>query len=402
MTVEMGDLSEADIAITGMSGHFPGARDVDELWSRVVNGDDCLVDVAPDPRTPGYVARTGVLHEVEHFDPGFFRIGQRDAAIMDPQHRHFLECSWEALEAAGIVPERFSGAIGVFAGCGMNTYLVNNLLSDPELVRRLGWFLLRHTSNDKDFLATTVSYRFDLRGPSVNVQTACSTSLVAVHLAVQSLLAMECDAAIAGGVTIEVPHGVGYQYHEGEILSPDGRCRAYDEQSGGTVLTSGVGVVTLRRLRDAWADGDPVLAVIKGSAVNNDGARKVSYLAPSVDGHADVVKEALAVAGISARDIQLVDGHGTGTPVGDPIEVAALTEAFRDSTDDSAFCRLTSTKPNIGHLDTAAGVASLIKVPEVIGSRQNVTAEVTLTMLPWIGKSFSLAREGPVGRRLIA
>ena len=369
MTVEIDDISEADIAITGMSGHFPGARDVDELWSRVVNGDDCLVDVAPDPRTPGYVARTGLLHEVEHFDPGFFRIGQRDAAIMDPQHRHFLECSWEALEAAGIVPERFGGAIGVFAGCGMNTYLINNLLSDPDLVRRLGWFLLRHTSNDKDFLATTVSYRFDLRGPSVNVQTACSTSLVAVHLAVQSLLAMECDAAIAGGVTIEVPHGVGYQYHEGGILSPDGRCRAYDEQSGGTVLTSGVGVVTLRRLRDAWADGDPVLAVIKGSAVNNDGARKVSYLAPSVDGHADVVKEALAVAGLSARDIQLVDGHGTGTPVGDPIEVAALTEAFRDSTDESSFCRLTSTKPNIGHLDTAAGVASLIKVVQAMRHR---------------------------------
>lgn len=367
------EISDTDIAIVGMAGHFPGAPDVDQLWQRVAAGDDCLTDLSLDdleaegvPRSDAtasnYVRRSGVLREVEYFDPGFFGIGPRDAAIMDPQHRHFMECAWEALEAAGVVPERFDGAIGVFAGCGMNTYLLNNLLADPDLLRRLGWFLLRHTGNDKDFLATTVSYRLDLRGPSINVQTACSTSLVAVHLAVQSLLAIECDVALAGGVTIEAPHRVGYHYQEGEILSPDGRCRAFDLASAGTVLTSGAGAVVLRRLTDAWDDGDPILAVIKGSAVNNDGARKVSYLAPSVDGHADVVKEALAVAGVGARDLQLVEAHGTGTPVGDPIEVAALTEAFRASTDDTGFCRLVSTKPNIGHLDTAAGVASLIKV----------------------------------------
>jgi acyl transferase domain-containing protein/thioesterase domain-containing protein/acyl carrier protein len=370
-------ISDTDIAIIGMAGHFPGATNVDELWSRVVSGDDCLEDLTvdqlvangvarSDATAASYVRRTGILDGVEDFDPGFFGIGPRDAAIMDPQHRHFLECAWEALEAGGVVPERFDGAIGVFAGCGMNTYLLNNLVPNHDLVRQLGWFLLRHTGNDKDFLATTLSYRLDLRGPSVNVQTACSTSLVAVHLAVQSLLSMECDIALAGGATIEVPHRVGYEYQEGEILSPDGRCRAFDLESNGTVLTSGAGVVALRRLTDAWDDGDPILAVIKGSAVNNDGARKVSYLAPSVDGHADVVKEALTVAGVVARDVQLLEAHGTGTPVGDPIEVAALTEAFRATTDERGFCRLTSTKPNIGHLDTAAGVASLIKVVQAL------------------------------------
>ncbi|MEM9038256.1 MAG: SDR family oxidoreductase [Actinomycetota bacterium] len=369
-------VAETDLAVVGMSGRFPGAPDVDRLWQRVVSGDDCLVDLDPDLLVEAgvpaavvddreYVTRAGVLDGVDLFDPEFFGIGSRDAAIMDPQHRHLLECAWEALEGAAIVPERFDGAIGVFAGCGMNTYLVNNLMT-TDLVDRIGWFLLRHTGNDKDFLPTFISYKLDLHGPSIGVQTACSTSLVAIHLAAQSLLSFECDLALAGGATIEVPHGVGYTYRDGEILSPDGRCRAYDERSGGTVLTSGAGMLAIRRLTDALQDGDPVLAVIKGTAVNNDGSRKVGFLAPSVDGHADAVQEALAVSGLSARDIELVDGHGTGTAVGDPIEFAALTEAFRASTDETGFCRLTSTKPNIGHLDTAAGVASAIKVVQAL------------------------------------
>jgi acyl transferase domain-containing protein/thioesterase domain-containing protein/acyl carrier protein len=372
--------AESDIAIVGMAGRFPGAPTVDDLWRRVEAGEDCLVELSREallaagvPESalddPSYVRRNGVLDDVDAFDAGFFNVGQRDAAIMDPQHRHFIECCWEALETSGHVPERFAGAIGVFAGCGMNTYMLNNLLTNPQLVEQVGMFLLRHTANDKDFLATTVSYKLDLRGPSVNVQTACSTSLVAVHLAVQSLLSFECDLALAGGVTIEVPHGVGYHYQEGEVLSPDGVCRAFDERSAGTVLTSGAGVVALRRLADAIEDGDEILAVVKATAINNDGQRKVGYLAPSVDGHADVVKEALAVAGLSARDIQLLEAHGTGTAVGDPIEVAALTEAFRASTPDTGFCRLVSTKPNIGHLDTAAGVASLIKVVQALRHR---------------------------------
>lgn len=307
-----GELTGSEIAIVGMAGRFPGAPDPDSLWRRVSRGEDCLVDLdtgelearGVDPLSlsdPLYVRRAGVLDDVECFDAEFFGIGPRDAAVMDPQHRHFYQCAWEALESAGHVPERFSGSIGVFAGCGMNTYLVHNLLTRGELVRDLGWFLLRHTANDKDFLTTGVSYRLDLRGPSVNVQTACSTSLVAVHLAAQSLLALECDLALAGGATIEVPHGVGYVYHDGEILAPDGRCHAFDVNSAGTVLTSGVGVVALRRLDDAVRDGDPILALLRGSAVNNDGARKVGYLAPSVDGHIDVVREALAVAGVDAE-----------------------------------------------------------------------------------------------------
>lgn len=377
---DSGEIDESAIAIVGMSGRFPGAPDVDQFWERVSNGDDCLVDLDPAllieaglppavVNDPNYVPRAGMLDGVGRFDAEFFGIGSRDASIMDPQHRHFLECSWAALESGGHVPETFDGAIGVFAGCGMNTYLINNLITNQKLVDQIGWFLLRHTSNDKDFLPTFASYKLDLRGPSVSVQTACSTSLVAMHLAAQSLLSFECDLALAGGSTIEVPHGVGYTFQEGEILSPDGHCRAFEANSAGTVLTSGTGVVSLRRLADAIEDGDPVLAILRSSAMNNDGARKVSYLAPSVDGHADVVKEALAVAGLSARDIQLVDAHGTGTPVGDPIEFAALTEAFRSSTDDVGFCRLTSTKPNIGHLDTAAGVASVIKVVQALRHR---------------------------------
>ncbi|HEV8299000.1 MAG TPA: polyketide synthase, partial [Acidimicrobiales bacterium] len=298
-------LSESDIAIVGMSGRFPGAPDVDALWRHVRDGEDCLVDLDPEAliaaglpssvaHAPDYVRRTGIVDGVDQFDPGFFGIGKRDAAIMDPQHRLLLECAWEAIESSGHAPERFEGAIGVFAGCGVNTYLINNLLTNPDLVENVGWFLLRHTGNDKDFLATGISYRLDLRGPSINVQTACSTSLVAIHLAAQSLRSYECDMALAGGATIDVPTARGYHYLEGEVLAPDGYCRAFDERSGGTVLTPGAGMVALRRLVDAVRERDPILAVIKSSAVNNDGARKVGYLAPSVDGHADVVKEALA------------------------------------------------------------------------------------------------------------
>jgi len=369
--------SDTDIAIIGMAGRFPGAADVDDLWRRVAAGEDCLTDLdrsvlieegvpASLVDSPTYVSRAGVIDDVEGFDHDFFEIGLRDASVMDPQHRHFLECSWHALESAAVVPERFDGAIGIFGGCGMNTYLINNLLTNGKVLPQLGWFLLRHTGNDKDFFTNNVAYRLNLRGPAINVQTACSTSLVAVHLAVQSLLSFETDLALAGGATIEVPHRRGYEYAEGEILAPDGVCRAFDAESQGTVLASGVGVVAMRRLSEAQADGDPILGIIKGSAVNNDGARKVGFLAPSVDGHADVVREALTVAGVSARDIQLFEAHGTGTAVGDPIEVAAVSEAFSSWTNDRGFCRITSTKPNIGHLDTAAGVASLIKVVQAL------------------------------------
>ena len=231
-------------------------------------------------------------------------------------------------------------------------------------------FLLRHTGNDKDFLSTRVSHILDLKGPSINVQTACSTSLVAVHFACQALLSGECDMALAGGVTIELPHGRGYLFKEGEILSPDGHCHAFDHRAQGTVFGSGAGVVVLRRLADAIADGDHIWAVIKGTAVNNDGADKAGYLAPSVDGQARAIAEAHAVAGVTADTIGYVECHGTGTYLGDPIEVAALTAAFRETTEARGFCRIGSVKTNIGHLDTAAGVASLIKAALALHHRQ--------------------------------
>ena len=371
---------DQDIAIVGMAGRFPGARNLDDFWSLIERGDSAFTrrtpeellaaGVSPDlVAHPDYVPVVGMLEDVDAFDASFFEIGPRDAALMDPQHRHFLECCWEALEDAGHPPSQFPGSVGVYAGSGMNGYLIHNLLSNPELTDSLGMFMVRHTSNDKDFLATGVSYRLNLRGPSVNVQTACSTSLVAVHLAVQALLGRECDMALAGGVTIEVPHGAGYLYRDGEVLSRDGVCRAFDAQSSGTVLTSGAGAVVLRRLADAVADGDHVYAVIKATAINNDGSGKIGYLAPSVDGHASVVVEAQDVAGIDPETVQYVEAHGTGTPVGDPIEITALTQAFQRTTGATGFARIGSVKPSVGHLDTAAGVASVIKTSLALTNR---------------------------------
>jgi acyl transferase domain-containing protein len=286
-------LSQSDIAIVGMALRVPGARSVDEFWKNLRQGVesietrtvDELIAAGEKPeriRRKNYVPRTAELPGLESFDAEFFGMSPKEAAIMDPQHRQFLECAWEALEDAARPPERISGPVGVFAGCGMGSYFYFNVLSHRSLVDKVGMFLLRHTGNDKDFLATRASYLFDLHGPSVNVQTACSTSLVAVHYACQSLLSGECEMALAGGVTIELPHRRGYLYQDGEILSTDGHCRAFDHRASGTVFGSGTGVVVLRRLADAIADGDPIHAVIKGTAINNDGASKAGYLAPSV------------------------------------------------------------------------------------------------------------------------
>jgi acyl transferase domain-containing protein len=368
------------IAIVGMAGRFPGAPGVRELWRNLREGIESIrplsrgeLEAAGVPsRTlddPSYVRAGAPLEEMDGFDAGFFGFSPRDAAILDPQHRHFLEVSWAALEDSGHLPERFPGAIGVFAGSGANAYLWANLMTNPDLAQDVGFFLLRHTGNDKDFLATGVSYALDLTGPSISVQTACSTSLVAVHMAIQSLLAGESDMALAGASTIMQPHGVGYRHSRGEIGSIDGHCRAFDASASGGVFGSGVGVVVLRRLEDAARDGDTIHAVLLGSAVNNDGSGKVSYLAPSVDGQALAIEEALAFAGVGPASIQYVEAHGSGTAMGDPIEVAALTRAFRRGTLERAFCGLGSIKTNIGHLDTAAGVAGLIKVVQALRHR---------------------------------
>src|SRR3954469_23202449 len=369
----MGDMKiePGSIAIVGIAGGFPSGRTPAELWKLLAEGkeaaqwltDDELRDAGvPDEELadPNYVKASLVLPDMEMFDADFFGFSKKDAAVLDPQHRHFLECCWEALEDAAHMPEDFDGAIGVFGGCGMQAYFANNLLTNPQLVKSMGLFLLRHTGNDKDFLCTRVSYLLDLKGPSVSVQTACSTSLVAVHMAAQSLLAGECDMALAGASSIELPHRQGYRYAEGEILSPDGHCRAFDEEAAGTLFGSGAGIVVLRRLEDAVRDRDNIYAVIRGSAVNNDGSQKAGYLAPSVDGQARAAVEALAVAGVDPASVSYIEAHGTGTAVGDPIEVAALTQAYGEG--GKGFCGIGSLKTNIGHLDTAAGVASLIKV----------------------------------------
>jgi acyl transferase domain-containing protein/thioesterase domain-containing protein len=373
-------LSDA-IAVVGLAGRYPGAADVRSFWRHLAGGvesirrytDDELREAGVSTELlshPRYVKAGAPLEGMDRFDADFFGFSPKDAAIMDPQHRHFLECAWEALEDASHTPDGFDGSIGVWAGCGMNAYMMFNLLTNPELMETVGLFLIRHTGNDKDFLATRASYNLDLRGPSVSVQTACSTSLVAIHMAAQSLLNGEVDMALAGGVTLEQPHRRGYLYEEGEILSPDGHCRAFDHRSKGTVFGSGVGIAVLRRLDDAIEDGDHIYATLIGSAINNDGAAKVGYLAPSVDGQAAAIAEALAVADVDAGSIQYVASHGTGTPVGDPIEIAALTQAFRATSDQKGYCALGSIKTNIGHLDTAAGIASFTEVALALEHRR--------------------------------
>lgn len=364
-----------------MAAHLPGAATVEQYWRNLRDGIESIRRLSeeeliahgetPDRmRDRNYVPAAAMLDGTEMFDGEFFGFGPKESAILDPQHRHFLEVAWEALESAGHPPERFAGPIGVYAGCGMGTYYWVNICSNPDLVEGTGTFLLRHTGNDKDFLSTRVSHIFDLKGPSINLQTACSTSLVATHFACQALLSGECDMALAGGVTIELPRGRGYVFKDGEILSPDGHCHAFDHRAQGTVFGSGAGVVVLRRLADAIADGDHIWAVIKGTAVNNDGAAKAGYLAPSVDGQARAIAEAHAIAQVPAETIGYVECHGTGTYLGDPIEIAALTAAFRETTDARGFCRVGSVKTNIGHLDTAAGVASLIKAALALKHRQ--------------------------------
>ncbi|MFD1481256.1 type I polyketide synthase [Paracoccus nototheniae] len=363
--------STRDIAIVGFGLDLPGAADPGAYWANLRAGIESIRDLSPDDlrvageseaRTghPDYVARASLLDGFDQFDAEFFGFSPKDAAVMDPQHRKFLETCWHAIEHSGHRADDL-GAVGVWAGCGMGTYFSVNICSNRDLVEETGMFLLRHTGNDKDFLSTRVSYTFDLRGPSVSVQTACSTSLVAVHAACQALIAGDCDAALAGGVTIELPQGRGYLYKPNEILSPDGHCRAFDHRSEGTVFGSGAAVVMLRRLSDALADGDHIWAVIRGSAINNDGSAKAGYLAPSVEGQAAAIAEAHLLAGVDAATIDYVECHGTGTRLGDPIEVAALTEAFSMGS-GGGRTGLGSVKTNIGHLDTAAGTAGLIKV----------------------------------------
>jgi acyl transferase domain-containing protein len=368
------------VAVIGMAGRFPGARNVEEFWRNLCAGTEsiCRFDtgelraagVAPALAAhPQFVPAGGVLEDADLCDAALFQLTPREASLLDPQHRQLLECAWEALEDAGCDPARFSGPIGVFAGAGLNGYLLHNLMPGGELAA-VGGDAQVAIANEKDFLATRISYKLHLTGPSLDVQTACSTSLVAVVLACQSLLNYQCDLALAGGVAVREPQRGGYLYQEHGILSPDGHCRPFDAAARGTVPGSGAGLVVLRRLEDALADRDTVRAVIRGAAVNNDGAAKVGYTAPSVRGQAEVIGLALAVAGVKPRDISFIETHGTATPLGDPIELRALDRVFRADTAERGFCTLGAVKSNVGHLDAAAGVAGLIKAVLALERRQ--------------------------------
>jgi acyl transferase domain-containing protein/acyl carrier protein len=371
--------SLTEIAVVGMAGRFPGAASLEEFWQNLRDGvnsvsfftDEELADAGVEGallQNPRYVKAAGVLEGVELFDAAFFGYTPREAEIINPQQRLFLECAWQALEHAGYDPEAYEGRVGVYAGASLNRYLLD-VLSNRQITDSTGGLQIL-IGNKPDHLATRVSYKLNLKGPSVNVQSACSTSLVAVALACQSLLDYQCDMALAGGVSVVVPQKNGYVYEEGDILSPDGYCRAFDARAAGTVGGNGLGVVALKRLGDALAAGDYIHAVVKGWAVNNDGSFKAGYTAPSLEGQAEVIAEALAVAGVAPETITYVEAHGTATRVGDPIELMALSKAFRAGTAKRNFCAVGSVKTNIGHLDAAAGVAGLIKTVLALEHKQ--------------------------------
>jgi amino acid adenylation domain-containing protein len=360
------------IAIVGMAGRFPGANNIGEFWENLAAGKNSITQFSDgqlsasgyDPKTlrelPGYVAARGVIDKPEWFDRAFFGIPPKEAEVMDPQHRVFLEVAWDALEDAGCDTSRYEGLVGVFGGMSNNTYYPFFVRQRRDLMDAVG-VVSAVIANEKDFLATRLAYKLNLRGPALNIQTACSSSLVTVCVACQNLLTHQCDLALAGGASLTFPQMRGYFYQDGSMTSSDGWCRPFDARATGTVFSSGVGVVALKRLDDALADGDRIYAVIKGQALNNDGSKKVSFAAPSVDGQTDVIALAQAFAGVSPETISYIEAHGTATALGDPIEIAGLSQVFRTATDARQFCALGSVKGNIGHCDAASGVTSLIK-----------------------------------------
>ncbi|GEN09771.1 non-ribosomal peptide synthase domain TIGR01720/amino acid adenylation domain-containing protein/natural product biosynthesis luciferase-like monooxygenase domain-containing protein [Myxococcus fulvus] len=367
-----------DIAIIGMAGRFPGAANVRDFWRNLLDGVESISLLKPEElevsalvpeslrRHPDFVPMASVLEDADAFDAGFFDVPPREALWMDPQQRVFLECAHAALEDAAYDPARYTGKISLYAGAGPSLHTMGMLgqgqLDPASLYEVMG------TSGEN--LATKASFKLKLRGESLAVYTACSTGLVAVHMACQSLLLRQSDIALAGAVRVSLPQRTGYLFQEGMILSPDGHCRAFDAKAAGTVPGNGAAAVVLKPLEDALRDGDHVYAVIRGSALNNDGGLKVGYTAPSVEGQADAIGEALAYAGLTADDIGYVEAHGTGTALGDPIEVAALTRAFRRDTDRKGYCGLGSVKTNVGHLDTAAGLVGLIKTALVLSEEE--------------------------------
>ena len=373
-------LAGDSIAIVGMAGRFPGANDLSQFWNNLRDGVESISFFSDEElraagvpgeliANPAYVRAKSIVDEVDYFDARFFGYSPGEATLIDPQQRIFLESAWAALEDAGYTPDQYAGKIGVYAGASPNLYMFQVLAGQSDKLSGYGFPLTIH--QEKDYLATRVSYELNLRGPSVSVQTACSTSLVAVHMACRGILGGECDMALAGAVSVQVPQNSGYLYQEGGIGSRDGHCRVFDAEASGTVFGNGVGIVVLKRLSDAVRDRDHIRAVIKSTAINNDGSEKVGFTAPSVEGQAEVIAMAHRAAGqVDAGQITYVEAHGTGTVVGDPIEITALTKAFRATTNRTAFCTVGSVKSNIGHLDAAAGIAGLIKTVLTLEHRQ--------------------------------
>jgi phthiocerol/phenolphthiocerol synthesis type-I polyketide synthase E len=368
------------IAIIGMAGRFSGSANINEYWSNLSRGIEGISFFTTDELAasrvdrslysrPNYVRARGVVPNAEAFDADFFGFSHREAELMDPQHRVFLECAWEAFEDAGYVPDWFAGSIGVFVSAAVSSYYQAALATNVERLATFG-NLMALLANDKDFLPTQISYRFNLTGPSVAVGSACSSSLVAVHLASKALLAGDCDMALVGGVAFQYPSKVGYMFETGGIMSPDGHCRPFDDRAFGTTPGGGAGAVVLRRLDDAVAERDHIYAIIKGSAVNNDGRRKVGFTAPSVEGQFDVIRLAHAIADVLPDTITYVEAHGTGTPIGDPIEIHALSKAFKSSSRAGKYCAIGAVKSNIGHTAEAAGVAGVIKTALALQHRQ--------------------------------
>lgn len=365
-----------DIAIIGMAARLPGASNVAAFWSNLCEGIEAIRDVSEGEllksgihpsiwNRENYVKKAAFPKDVEDFDAHFFGLTPNEAAIIDPQHRLLLECAYEALEDAGQDPDRYCGPVGVFAGCALNTYLLTHLMSFPGLLQQIDLVQLNLASSS-DFLATRISYKLGLKGISHTVQCACSTSLVAIHLACQSLLAGESDMAMAGGVALNFHLRYGYTHVPGGMFSATGKCRAFDCEADGTVFGNGAGMVVLKRYEDAKRNQDQIYAVVKGSAVNNDGATKVGYTAPSVEGQSLAIAEAISNAGISIQDVGYIETHGTGTPLGDPIEIEALKRAYPINSEKGHKCRIGSVKTNIGHLDCAAGISGFIKTAQIL------------------------------------
>lgn len=373
------DVLQDSIAIVGIACQFPGAKSKDEFWNNLIENKESIkffsneeleeteFEFEQNINNPNYVKARGALEGIEEWDAHFFNVIPAEAKTIDPQQRLWLENTWHAFEDAGINPFDYKGNIGVFTGSFFNTYVLNNLLRDPvkyeQYIRaRTPELFQTFINSDPMFLATKTAYHYNLKGPAIAIQTACSTSLVAVAQACNSLLSYESDVCVSGGVTVIVPQQSGYIYDESGIKSPDGHCRPFDKNSKGTVFSNGVGTVILKRLKDAIKDNDRIYSIIRGWSVNNDGYQKIGFTAPSIDGQYKAISSAIKSADIDVKNITYVEAHGTATPLGDPIEVAALTKAFRNTTDKKQFCGIGSVKSNIGHLDVAAGVAGLIKI----------------------------------------